>query len=173
MTWEHAKADELARFLEGDLDEARLVEIAVHLDECPQCMGVLQQQDDLHLVVAASPDPELPAGLVDAVWSAVQADAQVERPAGPPPAPEPRASAPSALAVAAVLGASAAGLLVSAGAPAEAAETMSAATLAVGALARALGLDGVAVPLSGLGVAAVTIASTIQLVRARRQGRAA
>lgn len=173
MTWEHVKADELERFLEGELEEARLVEIAVHLDECPQCMGALQQADDLHLVVAANVDPLPPEGLAASVWAAVQADAATHRPESPPPAPEPRASAPSALAVAAVLGASAAGLLVSAGAPAEAAETMSAATLAVGALARALGLDGIAVPLSGLGVAAVTIASTVQLVRARRQERAA
>lgn len=173
MSWEHTSDADLAAFVEGALAEDRLVDVALHLDECPQCTGRLQQLDDLHLLVAASADPPVPDDLAARCWDAVCDDAaagpvDAPAPAGLPVVREPTAS--SAIAVAAVLGASAAGLLLTAGAPAGAAETVSAATLAVGALARALGLGELGVSATTLGISAVTIASTVTLIR---RGRAA
>ncbi len=175
MTWEHVDGAELTALLDGMLPELRSVEIAEHLDECPLCMGQLQQLDDLHLVVAASTDPEVPEDLAAACWAAHLAtpndgtglaDADLDGTRSTDRVPH--RLQPSAIAVAAMLFVSAAGLLLTAGVPDHAAHTLSAASVAVAAIARTAGLFASDTVLLGGGAAALVAASTIQLVRRRR-----
>jgi anti-sigma factor RsiW len=63
----HLSEEQLLRFVEGDLDEALAVELALHIDACPLCAARATQADPLAHAFAAMPVPLLPEGFERAV----------------------------------------------------------------------------------------------------------
>jgi anti-sigma factor RsiW len=90
---QHLSEETLRRFAEGRLGERQAVEVAVHIDACPQCAARAVALDPLAPVFAAVPDPRLPEGFEAAVLAAIEREDEPagERPqaalASPPPPP--------------------------------------------------------------------------------------
>ncbi len=76
----HLPEDVLLRFVEGDLDEAEAVEVALHIDDCPLCAARAMEAEPLAAAFASIDDPPLPDGFEQAVLAAV--DAPTTAPAG-------------------------------------------------------------------------------------------
>lgn len=77
MKGPHPSKSHLAAFLAGELEGARAVEVAEHLDSCAPCRQLCLAQDDLHArLVSSEPDVHLPEGLVEQVLEATHRSTQ-------------------------------------------------------------------------------------------------
>lgn len=87
MRGRHPSAELLRSFVEGGIDEARAVEVALHLDSCPACQRSAFEEDDLHqLLLDAADEPLPPAGLVSDILAEADAARAVQKSPGPAPA---------------------------------------------------------------------------------------
>lgn len=73
----HVGDDVLRRFVDGDMDDNLATEVALHLDECPECANRANLVDPLASAFAAVEDPPLPLELASRVEQAL---AQVSSP---------------------------------------------------------------------------------------------
>lgn len=62
--WLHPPDELLRAFVDEALDEAAAVQLAVHLDDCPQCQRRLQAVDSLGAMLATGAEPQPPPELV-------------------------------------------------------------------------------------------------------------
>ncbi len=62
--WLHPPDELLLPFAQAELDEDLAVQVALHLDDCPACQLRLEHLDPLSAALAAAPQPEPPAALL-------------------------------------------------------------------------------------------------------------
>lgn len=60
----------LARFVAGELGDHAAAQVALHLDDCSACANLAREADPLARAFASVDDPDVPAGLVQAVLRA-------------------------------------------------------------------------------------------------------
>ena len=82
MSRQHVPDALMQQFVEGEVDDSVAVAVALHLDACPACATRAAALEPMASVFAASEDPSVPVGLVEAIAVAVRA---ADRP-GPEPA---------------------------------------------------------------------------------------
>lgn len=165
MTWAHPSDDLLQAFMAGEPGSAaedEWVRLAEHLDECPECAARAAAFDPMLHAYASSVDACVPEGLVDDVFSALSSPAR--------PAPIPHRGT---ILMAGVLLASAAAVLVLAGAPGD--FLIGLLTLAGALLATTASLGaGLSSPVAtATFVAGVGLAASVVTVRKANQGRRA
>jgi len=88
---QHPPDDHLSRFVQGDLDEAGAVAVALHLDDCPRCATRAAALDPMSVAFASCDDPLVPDDLVASV---LDATADIPLGVAAPPPERPRARAP-------------------------------------------------------------------------------
>lgn len=73
----HPGTDELAEFLCGMSNGARGDQLAAHIAECPECTCATGQLEYIPAVLAAIPQPALPADIASRIMTALAAEAAV------------------------------------------------------------------------------------------------
>lgn len=63
--WLHPPDKLLISFVQAEVEEGPAIQVALHLDECPSCRARLQSLDPLSAALAAAPQPEPPAQLIE------------------------------------------------------------------------------------------------------------
>ena len=65
----HLAAKEIEQFVEGNLSPRAAVRIARHIDACPDCRNLVQEQDPIHTLCALDTETELSAQFLDELVS--------------------------------------------------------------------------------------------------------
>ena len=75
----HLHTSLLKLFLQGELDDDAVVEVAMHLDSCPSCAATCARLDPLVAELSLLADPSPPADLAMEIVAAANAPSSMQR----------------------------------------------------------------------------------------------